>query len=117
MKTIISLTLLALCGLLGACASTPHRMDMTQAIQSATTRGDHENLAKHYDAAAQDLQAKAAEHQRMLARYEANKSLYGRRNAEMLITHCQVLVRSYEQAAAENTRLAAVHRQMAAETP
>jgi hypothetical protein len=36
-------------------------MDMTQAVQSARTRRDHENLAKYYEEAAKEVQAKAAD--------------------------------------------------------
>ena len=114
MKTIISLALIVMFGLMGSCTMNPHPMDMTQAIQSATTRSDQENLAKHYEDAAKEMQAKAAEHKQMLAKYEANKSLYGKQ-AQSLISHCQGLVRIYEQAAAENLSMAESHRQMAAE--
>jgi hypothetical protein len=114
MKTIISLALIVMFGLMGSCTMNPHPMDMTQAIQSATTRSDQENLAKHYEDAAKEMQAKAAEHKKMLAKYEANKSLYGKQ-AQSLISHCQGLVRIYEQAAAENLSMAESHRQMAAE--
>jgi hypothetical protein len=116
MKTKTSLALVAVfgLGLLVSCTINPHPMDMTQAVQSATTRGDHENLAKHYEDAAKEMQEKAADHKRMLARYEANKGLYGK-NAQSLISHCQGLVRIYEQAAAENKSMAESHRQIAAE--
>ena len=36
-------------------------MDMTQAVQRARTRSDHENLAKYYEEAAKEVQAKTAE--------------------------------------------------------
>jgi hypothetical protein len=114
MKTITSLALVAMLSLLGSCTINPHSMDMTQAVQSARTRSDHESLAKHYDDAAKDMQATATEHKKMLAQYEANKGLYGKQ-ASSLISHCQGLVRIYEQAAAENTSMADSHRQMAAE--
>jgi hypothetical protein len=89
-------------------------MDMTQAVQSAKTGSDHESLARHYEDAAKDMQAKAAEHKKLLAQYETNKSLYGKQ-ASSLISHCQGLVRIYEQAAAENMSMVESHRQMAAE--
>ena len=82
MKTITSLALVALLGLLGSCTMNPHPMDMTQAIQSATTRSDQENLAKHYEDAAKDMQAKAEEHKQMLAKYEANKALLWQASSE-----------------------------------
>ena len=114
MKTITALALAATFGLLGSCTINPHSMDMTEAVQSAKTRGDHENLAKHYEDAAKDMQAKAAEHKKMLAHYETNKVLYGKQ-AQSLTSHCQGLVRVYEQAATENLSMAESHRQMAAE--
>lgn len=114
MKTIISLALAAILGLLGSCTIDPHSMDMTQAVQSARTRSDHESLAKHYEDAAKDMQAKVDEHKKLLAQYEARKSLYGKQ-AQSLISHCQGLVRIYEQAAAENMNMAQSHRQVASE--
>jgi len=115
MKTVTALTLVAFLGLMGSCAINPHPMDMTQAVQSASTRSDHENLAKHYEDAAKDMRAKAAEHKKMLAQYEGNKGFYGKQ-ASSLISHCQGLVRIYEQAEKENLAMVEAHRQMAAET-
>ena len=114
MKKLTALALVALFGLVGSCTINPHPMDMTRAVQSARSRSDHENLAQHYQDAAKDMQAKAAEHRKLLAQYEANKSFYGKQ-ASSLISHCQGLVRIYEQAAADNTGMAESHRQMAAE--
>jgi hypothetical protein len=89
-------------------------MDMSQAVQGAKTRSDHEALAKHYDDAAKEMRAKAEEHKKLLGQYEAKKSLYGKQ-AQALISHCQGLVRIYEQAAADNLSMAQSHREMAAE--
>jgi len=89
-------------------------MDMTQAVQNAKTASDHDALAKHYEDAAKEMRAKAADHKKMLAQYEAKKSLYGRQ-AQTMISHCQGLVRIDEQAAAENVGMAESHRQMAKE--
>ena len=114
MKTLISLALVASLGLFGACSINPHSMDMTQAVQSARTPSDHENLAKHYQDSAKEMQAKVDEHKKLLAQYEVNKGLYGKQ-ASTLISHCQGLIRIYEQAAKENVAMADAHRQMAAE--
>ena len=114
MKTLTSLALVAILGLLGSCTINPHSMDMTQAVQSARTRSDHESLARHYEDTAKEMQAKAAEHKKLLAQYEANKGLYGKQSSS-LISHCQGLVRIYEQAAAENLSMVESHRQMASE--
>jgi len=114
MKTITSLALLAIFALLGSCTINPHSMDMTQAVQSAKTRTDHEALATHYEDSAKEMRAKAEEHKKLLAQYEARKSLYGKQ-AQSLISHCQGLIRIYEQAAKENLGMVEAHRQMAAE--
>ena len=89
-------------------------MDMTQAVQSAKTRSDHDALVKHYEDAAKEMRAKAEEHKKLLAQYEAKKSLYGKQ-AQSLISHCQGLIRIYDQAAAENMNMAESHRQIAVE--
>lgn len=112
MKTIISVALVAMLGLLGSCSINPHSMDMTQAVQNAKTPADHANLATHYEDAAKDMQATADAHKKMLAQYESNRGLYGKQ-AQTLISHCQGLVRIYEQAAAENRMMAEAHRLMA----
>lgn len=114
MKTILSFAWVAVFGLLVSCAINPHPMDMSQAVQSAKTRNDHDALVKHYDEAAKEMRAKAEEHKKLLAQYEARKSLYGKQ-AQTLISHCQGLIRIYEQAAAENMNMAESHRQLAAE--
>ena len=114
MKTRTSIALVAVFGLLASCTINPHPMDMTQALQSAKTRSDHEALAMHYDDAAKEMRAKAEEHKKLLAQYQAKKDLY-RKQAQDLINHCQGLIRIYEQAAADNTSMAKSHRELAAE--
>ena len=114
MKTRTCLALVASVGLWASCTINPHPMDMTQAVQSAKTRSDHDALARHYEDAAKEMRLKAEEHKKLLAQYETRKSLYGKQ-AQSLISHCQGLIRIYEQGAAENTSMAESHRQMAAE--
>jgi hypothetical protein len=113
MKTIISIAAAAFVGLLSSCSVSPHPMDMTQAVQNAKTGADHEALVKHYEDAAREMQANVAQHRKLLTQYEGNRTLYGKQAAD-LISHCQGLVRIYEQAAAENLMMADSHRQMAA---
>jgi hypothetical protein len=50
----------------------------------------------------------------MLAYYEARKDLI-RKHAQDLISHCQGLIRIYEQAANENLSMAKSHHELAAE--
>ena len=128
MKTAVYLAIAVAFGLLISCSVAPHPMDMTQAIQSAKTRDDHEALAKHYEDAAREFREKAEEHKKRLARYEAIaatenpfRSRIGERDstyskqAPSLISHCRNLVQLYEQAAAQNTAMAKAYRDIAAE--
>lgn len=112
MKTNLMITMLLALGLLSACAEMdPHPMDMTQAVQSAETKADHEALAKHYDEAAEEMQLKADEHKKLLSHYESKSYKYGRQ-AQDFKAHCERLISDYEKAAEENREMARMHRQM-----
>lgn len=107
--------LIIICGFLASCAQmNPHPMDMTQAVQNAKTRSDHEALAKHYEDTAKEMQAKMQEHQKMLEKYESNSSHYGKEALD-LQAHCRNLIYQYEQAAKTNMDMANSHRRMASE--
>ena len=104
----------AVLALVGACTPVgkmPH--DMTAVIQSATTKADHEALAKHYQDEAKALQAKAAEHQQMEQAYAKMGSKVG----TSLAQHCSMLAARYQEAANENLELAKQHRELAAQAP
>jgi hypothetical protein len=112
MKAKLLITLFLGLGLLAACAEkNPHPMDMDLAVQNAVSEADHEALAKHYEAAAQDMQGKAEQYKKLLAQYESKSYLYGRQ-AEDLKAHCQRLIDVYEKAAETNMKMAKMHRQM-----
>mgnify|MGYP000879446748 CR=1 FL=1 len=99
--------------LLTACAQLNHHpMDMAQAVQNAKTRADHESLAKHYEDAANEMQAKLAEHQSMFAQYEAQQQYYGRRGLDMEAM-CRALIHYYTQAVESNRQMAKSHRELA----
>jgi len=112
MKTSKIFATLAVVGLLTACATDPHPMNMTQMVQNAKTSADHEALAKHYDDAAKEMQTKVEEHKKLLEQYTTGS--YGKQ-AQNLKTHCEFLIRTYQQAAKTNSDMADAHRQMAAE--
>jgi hypothetical protein len=112
MKTKLLITLLLAFGLLAACAEmNPHPMDMTQAVQNAETKADHEALAQHYEEAAKEMQLKVDEHKKLLSQYESKSYRYGRQ-AQDFKAHCQRLINVYEKAAEENLEMAKMHRQM-----
>jgi hypothetical protein len=106
MKTSKIFAVLAILGLLAACAQpNPHPMDMTQLVQNAKTHDDHEALAKHYEDTAKEMQAKVDEHKKLLAQYEAKSYLYGRQ-AQAFKNHCQYLISTYQQAVTANIDMA-----------
>jgi uncharacterized protein YyaL (SSP411 family) len=106
---------LAVLGLLVSCAQLdPHPMDMTQAVQSAKTRADHEALAKHYEDMAQAIREKMQKQKKLLEQYETESYHYDGQ-AEDEKAHSRALIRFYEQAAEPNMNMAASHRKMATE--
>jgi endonuclease III len=112
MKTNTLITLALTLGLLSACAEmNPHPMDMSQAVQSASSKADHEALAKHYEETAKEMQLKVDEHKKLLSLYQSKSYLYGKQ-AEDFKAHCQRLINDYEKAAEENMEMAKMHRQM-----
>jgi endonuclease III len=112
MKAKLLITLLLILGLVVACAErSPHPMDMSQAVQNATTKSDHEALAQHYEEAAKEMQLKVDEHKKLLSQYESKSYLYGRQ-AQDLKAHCQRLIDVYENAVEENLSMAKLHRQL-----
>jgi len=112
MKTKFLISVLLVAGLLAACAEmNPHPMDMSQAVQNASSKADHEALAKHYEEAAKDLQLKVEEHKKLLSQYQSKSYIYGKQ-ADTLISHCRMLINAYEKAAEANLSMAAMHRQM-----
>ncbi|MGZ8191320.1 MAG: hypothetical protein ACXWTS_08830 [Methylococcaceae bacterium] len=112
MKTKLLITLFLVFGLVSACSEmNPHPMDMSQALQSATTKADHEALAKHYEDAAKEMQLKVDEHKKLLRQYELHSYLYGRQ-AQDLIAHCQELINVYEKAVDANLNMAKLHGQI-----
>ena len=82
------------------------------AAQKAVTRDEHEAVAKFYENAAAQLQAKMKEQQELLEQYENKSYLYGRR-AQDLQSHAHAQVREYKQAVEVNIKEARLHHQMA----
>ena len=80
-------TLFALPIVLGALASCaqldPHPMDMTGAIRNAQTPADHDALARHYEAVAEDMRLRVQEHKKELEEYETRPYYYGKRAQDL----------------------------------
>jgi hypothetical protein len=113
MKTNLLVTLLLTVGLMSACGEmNPHPMDMSQAVQNATSKADHEALAQHYEQAAKEMQLKVDEHKKLLSEYQREPWLIGKQQATGFGVHCQRLIDVYEKAVEENLEMAKMHRQM-----
>ena len=113
MKTKLLITLLLTLGLLTACSEmNPHPMDMSQAVQSATSKYDQEELADYYEKAANEMQVKVDEHKKLLDQYQSKSYLYGRQ-AEDLKAHCQELITVYEKAVVADRKMAEIHHKIA----
>ncbi|HLF96491.1 MAG TPA: hypothetical protein VI457_05055 [Methylococcaceae bacterium] len=98
-----------------ACARMEtHPMDMSAAVAGAKTAADHTDLAKHYDDAAKDMDARVVEHKKLLAHYQKESYLHPKQTPSMA-DHCQMLINLYQKAAEENRMMADSHRQMAKE--
>ena len=109
------LIVFGLLGFLTSCAHTnPPPKDMQEAIQRATTRCDHEALAKHYEETARELQLKVKKHKKMLESY-GSVTFNSEKEGLELQAHSKNLINLYEQAVKANMDMANSHRAIAAE--
>ncbi len=87
--------------------------DVTEAqIAAARTPADHEAIAKSYDADAAAAEATASKHETMARAYHSAGGPK-KTGPTSTVRHCERLVRSYTDAAADYRALAAEHRSMA----
>jgi predicted ribosome quality control (RQC) complex YloA/Tae2 family protein len=86
--------------------------EIVAAAENATTQRAHEGLAKYYEEAAAQIQAKIEDKKELLEHYEDKSYLYGRR-AQDLQAHTHALIRNYEKAVRTNRQAATSHRQIA----
>jgi hypothetical protein len=92
----------------------PAAAEVTEAqIAAAKTPADHEAIAKLYEADAVTAEAKAKEHDTMARKYRSIGGPKSTANSSPMVRHCQRLVKSYTDAAADYRALAAEHHSMA----
>ena len=95
---------------LASCAQTGRiPTDAPGAIKRASTRCDHEALAKYYEDAAKEMRAKVKEHRKILKSYESVTTGSGNETS-ILQAHCRSLIEAYEHAANANLNMANFHR-------
>ena len=115
LTNIFALSIAVLLALLNPIAMAAEPLDTPEiraAAQNATTQGDHERLAKYYEDAAAQIQAKVVEKKELLEHYEDKSYIYGRR-AQDLQSHTHALIRNYEKTVKATLQAAAMHRQIA----
>lgn len=95
-----------------AIAAQPVDAPEIRAAAHGVIPGNHEAIARYYEDAATQLQAKVNEQKELLEQYE-KQQLYGWQSHKSK-SQTRALIRKYEQAAQSNMKEAAAHRQMAA---
>ena len=120
MKTKLG-NIFAALSMVGLLASVSHSVTAAQPVdtpeihavaQKAVTHSDHEAVAKYYEDAARQMQAKVKEQKELLEQYQEKSYLYGRQ-AQDLQSHTEALVRDYEQTVSATLQEATLHRQIA----
>jgi ABC-type Fe3+-citrate transport system substrate-binding protein len=112
MKIKLLITLILTLVLLDGCGGRgQHPMDMSEAVQNADTKAEHEALAEHYEEEAAEMKVKLEEHKKLLAQYQAKSYLYGRQ-AEDFKAHCEGLINADEKAVEANLSMAKIHRML-----
>ena len=86
--------------------------EIRTAAQNAASPREHEAVAKHYENAAAEVQAKLKEQKELLEQYQNKSYLYGKQ-AQDLQSHTEALVRDYEETLAKTMEEAAAHWLMA----
>ena len=91
------------------------KSELKALIGSAKTAQDHERVAQHFDAKAEQLEAEAKEHEELAAQYKANPSGHETKHpmSGQTAGHCQMFADDFQKAAQRARQMAADHRAMA----
>lgn len=89
--------------------------ELKKLITSASTRADHERIAKHYEAKAEQLEVESKEYLEEAAEYRGNPPGHEQKHplSGRTAAHCELFARKFADAAKEARRLAADHMEMA----
>lgn len=90
-----------------------HAMDMNRAIRDARSAADYDALARYYEDAAAEMDARVGEHEALLQQYDAYAHRYGHQ-ASSLRMNCSALIDAYRLAADLNRNMARSLRQLTA---
>lgn len=96
-------------------AQTISPEELAELAENASTKADHLKLAGHYAAEAEQLREDASRHDGMAKRYRRLPPKAAPRRTG-LVSHCDDLVKSLQNAAKAADQLAAEHHEMAGES-
>ena len=111
---VTALSLFGLSALINPAATGSESDDLRvlEAARKATSRSDHEAIARYYEDAAKAMHLKMQEKKQLLEHYQDKSYLYGRQ-AQDLQSHTEALARQYDVAVKKNVKEAQLHHQMA----
>jgi hypothetical protein len=78
-------------------------------IEMASTPAEHQAVARHYTAKAEEARQEMRRHERMAQAYTGSKTS----NPQRMRNHCLELVKKYQEVAAEYDELAKLHEEEA----
>ena len=83
-------------------------------ITSAKTAQDHQRLAQHFDAKADQLEAESKEHQELAAHYKAHPTIHEMKHpgSPQTAGHCQYFADDLHKASLRARQMATDHREM-----
>ena len=90
-----------------------HADSIDHQIEIAHTPNEHEGIARYFENEASELEMKAGEHERLLARYRGGVGGEPQANRAKLADHCKHLVVSLRASAQEAREMARLHRAIA----
>jgi hypothetical protein len=88
-------------------ASAAQRKGLVQMVRTAKTPADQRAIAAALEKEAQAAQQKAKEHSQLKDVYAAQPDM------QAMVSHCDMLVKQYQQIATELTAMAEMHKKMA----
>ena len=118
-KGTISLSLLAILAsgalLYAAEGGLINKQELKTLIGSAKTAAEHQRIAKHFDARADELEAESKEHHELAAKYKANPTMHEMKHPMSGETagHCQFFADDLHKASVRARQMATDHREMA----
>ena len=88
--------------------------ELKNLIANAKTAQDHQRIADHYTAKAEQFEAEATEHAEEAAKYKANPNMHEMKHpgSPQTASHCESMARSLRDAAKQARQLAEDHQTM-----